>query len=318
VLYPSTSRVYVDTSDGSSASENLTYIAPGTMNVGAIIIISPSSDARTIVVYSGYGNIVLKSAYLDMSSVWARLWLQWDGNHWSELARDYGQNWQHELSQLGIDGGWPQAGYPATYSHATGAQAAAGTAENATMTPAATAVALSTVGLVTGNKTYAGVTVGTDYLLTQRDGALVLTSLAAPGGGGGVFTKYAVTGELGVSAGANGFAAHGMGGMPTLVRGYYRCKAADADYSIGMELPVECCSTFAGIPGYQVSDPNGPTPISIPAIAGVRRVAFGADGGNYYYNMSGDAAGIQTVRRGAGDTVTLTNASWRFFIRMWL
>ncbi|MEY5098734.1 MAG: hypothetical protein RJA36_1453 [Pseudomonadota bacterium] len=292
-ISPTRCRLAVDVEGGSAASDFLDTVNPGAFPAGALIVISPANDTRDIVVRNLAGNIVLKTAQFAMTSVFARLWLEYQPPNWAELAREYGQDRAQARTDIGIDGTAPVAGQPATYTHASGEQAAAGTAENAVMTPAAVAVALNTPNRVIGNKSpVTDRTVNDDFLI-QRGGALfrmnILTLLATS------FTQFGTTGEMGIGNGTSAVAAHGMGGQPTLVRGYYRCKTAEHGYGVGMEVPVECTI---------LEEAN-------------RRVLFGADGINWYAYMSATVAGVRAQHRTSGAGVTLTNANWRFFMRMW-
>jgi hypothetical protein len=294
VISPVTWRVFVDVEGGAAASDDLDLVSAGSeFHGGAVIVISAAADTRTIVVRNLAGNIILKSATFSLKGVWARLWLQYDGTNWVELARDYGQDRVQERTVLGITGAAPVSGQPATYSHATGAEAQAGTSETATMTPLAVAVAMGTAALAIDGRPVAASLVGGDNFLLSRSGTLYKISIAAllaPS-----FIAYASTGELGIASGATSFAAHSMGGQPTLVRAYYRCKTAEGGYNVGMEVPVECMIHEEG----------------------VRRVTFGADATNYYYQMSSTAAAVRGINRTSGAAFNLTNANWRLFLRMW-
>lgn len=294
VIYPTEPQVFV-LNPGAAAEGVLDSVATVTeFAPGQIVRISQGNGAQKVTVRSGYGTIVLKTATFRMETGWERLFLELNGDssRWVEVGRDYGQNWSQFRSHHGIDGQAPIAGVPSTYSHATGPQAQAGVAENAVMTPAAVNVALQTAALMIGNKTATTGRSPADNFLVERSGALYrmsILTLLAPS-----FLAYVETPELGIAAATAAVAAHGIGVQPTLVRGYFRCKTGENNFNAGMEIPLEATLQDAGS----------------------RRVQYGADATNYYYKM-GAAGQVTTVNRGNGADVNLTNANWRFFMRLW-
>lgn len=294
VIYPVEPSCYVlnpgDAAEGVLDSvATITEFAPG-----QIIRIQMGNPAQKFTVRNGFGTIVLKTATFRLETGWERLFLELNGDstRWIEVGRDYGQSLAQFRNHHGIDGSNPIGGWPATYSHATGPQALAGTAENATMTPAAVAAAMTSGPLMVDNRPAVGDRSPADTFLVSRGGTLVkmnILTLLAPS-----FSSYVETGELGIAAGTSAVAAHGVGAQPRLVRGFFRCKVAENNFNVGMEVPLECTLQDAAS----------------------RRVQYGADAANYYYKMSA-AGNVTTVNRGNGADVALTNANWRFFMRLW-
>ena len=294
VIYPNEPSCYV-LNPGGAAEGVLDSVATVTdFSPGQIIRIQMGNGAQKVTVRSGFGTIVLKTATFRLETGWDRLFLELNGDStlWIEVGRDYGQNWARFRADHQIDGQSPIPGYPATYSHATGPQALAGAAVDACMTPSATAYAMTSAPLMIGNRPVAVGLNSADEFLVNRGGVLqrmnILTLLA------GSFSSYVETGELGIAAGTSAVAAHNVGAQPRLIRGFYRCKAAENNFNVGMELPLEATLQDAAS----------------------RRVQYGADAANYYYKM-GAAGQVTTVNRGNGADVNLTNANWRFFMRMW-
>jgi hypothetical protein len=293
-ITPLTWRVAVDVEGGAAASDDLDRVNAGSeYHSGAVIVLSAAADTRTINVRNLTGNIVLKSSSFQLKGAWARLWLELQGTNWVELARDYGQDRAQERAFLGVDGAAPVAGQPATYSHATGAEALAGASQTAVMTPLTNTVAMQSAALMIMQHADATGLTAADEFLLARGGVLYrinIVELLAPS-----FANFATTGEIAITSANNGFAAHGMGAQPTLLRAYYRCKTAEHGYAVGMEVPVECTSPEETY----------------------RRVTFGADGTNYYFQMSATTNGVRGIHRTSGAAVNFTNANWRLFIRMW-
>lgn len=294
VLTPTKARVSVDVEGGAASSDFLDTIEAGSQWVaGNILVLSPAADSRTVVVRNLTGNIILKTTAFSMASGWSRLWLEYLPPNFVELARDYGQEAAQQRADLGIGGTTPVAGQPSTYTHATGEQALAGTSETAAMTPAAVAVAMQSAALMIGGRGEVGDRTVNDFILIKRADSLfrmsIPTLLATN------YTQFATTGELAIASASQSFGAHFMGGQPTMLRGYYRCKTAEHGYAIGMEVPVECTVQEEAW----------------------RRVVFGADAINWYYCLSATTAGVRGMHRNTGAAVTFTNANWRFFIRMW-
>jgi hypothetical protein len=293
-ITPTTPRVFVDVEGGAADEDFLDTIVLGTTFAeGNILVLSPAADTRTVIVRNLTGNIVLKTASFPMTGAWCKLWLERQGSNVVELARDYGQDAAQQRADLGVNANAAVAGYPATYTHATGAEATAGGSATAVMTPLAVAVALQAAPLVIGQHAATSGLTGADEFLLARGGVLYrinVVNLLAPS-----FANFATTGELTIASGNGSFAAHSMGGQPTLLRAYYRCKTAEHGYNVGMEVPVECTSPEETY----------------------RRVTFGADGTNYYYQMSSTANAVRGIHRTSGAAVNFTNGNWRLFIRMW-
>lgn len=293
VLSPQRPRVVVDT-EGATSADDLTSITAGTFfSTGAIICLSSAAQARKTTVRSGIGNIVLKTSTFVLSGPFCKLWLEYNGSNWGEINRDYGQDWAQFRSHHQIDGATPIAGQPATYRHANGADAQAGTDQAATMTPAATAVALQTAALVITNRTVASALAAGDKFLLARAGVLYqidIGKLLAPS-----FVAYVEIPEVTLGQANAVINAHSLGVRPKLTRGFLRCKTTELGHNAGEELPVEML----------VNDGTS------------RTVNFGADGANYWVRMSNVAGVPKLPGRGNGNLAGITIANWRFFMRMW-
>jgi len=294
VLAPQRARVVVDT-QGGAAADDLTSITAGTFfSAGAIICISSTSQARKITVRSGVGNVVLKTSTFVLSDPFCKLWLQFGGSAWGEIDRDYGQDWAQFRAHHQLDGSSPVAGQPATYRHANGVDAAAGTSQIAVMTPAATAVALQTADLVIKNRAVANTLQGGDAFLVARGNALLQMGVGVLLSSS--FVAFTATGEVTLGQANAVIAAHALGVRPTLTRGYLRCKVAELGHNVGEEVPVECL----------INDGSG------------RTINFGADGANYWVRVSNVSGAPKMPGRGTGNIAAITPANWRFFMRMWV
>ena len=286
-IAPIAPMCFVDVQGGAADTDDLDTISVGTeWSDFNILLLRPISDNRTINVRNGVGNIVLKTSAFAMDSSWCMLVLQKQGGSWVELWRDYGQSYAQQRSHMGF-------GAPAVYGHATGDAAAAGTAQDLVMTPAAVSVALSTAALVVANRAAAAGLSPADFFLLERSGVLLkigVFQLFASS-----FVNYVESGEISVAASNFVEFAHNMGSRPKLVIGVMRCLVADRGHAAGDELPLDA---------FVIPD-------------GGRWVNYGANAANLWARLHQSATNMRLANKGTGVVADINPASWRFVLRAW-
>jgi hypothetical protein len=272
----------------SGSTGTLDRMAQTNFPEGSLLMVR-AADGKTITVThqaGGAGHFWLNSPRpLVLSTSSKRLFLRREGTQWTEDARSHADDYAAWRSMLQLQSG-------ATWIESSQPEAVAGTASTSIMTPRRVRDALQSDALMHAAKTYkSGYDVTNAQMLYSEGGTLwkvnIATLLAAS------FTTAYTSGELSLGSNAGGSFAHGLGGQPSLVQGYIRCKTANQGYAVGDEVQVDN--------NYSSDDQRGLT--------------FGANATDVFYRCASNGSGPQVVPKGGGAFTGTTAGSWRLIIR---
>lgn len=113
-----TARYHDIDTESDAASDDLDTISGGVMGTSDTIIIRPESDARTVVVKHGTGNIVLKGGTdVTLDDIEDHIELFWDGTQWVDIGGGSGSSGSGDLLADGtipLTANWDVGAYSIT------------------------------------------------------------------------------------------------------------------------------------------------------------------------------------------------------------
>lgn len=290
-----TSIITVDTNGAASA--DLFIISPTNFHVGAMICIRNADTSRTVILKHMQGTgapmFLHGAADLPLRNSSQRVFLQLNASKttWTEVFRWYGTNTLDARGQLGLAAG-------AVWGECTTAEAQAGTNGTSIMTPRRVADALLSEPLMHARRSFRTPGSG-DELTFAASSGLYKASIAdivnsvVSGLTSASFTKSYASGEQVVTNGAGGAMAHGLGGEPTYLQGFLRCKTAEAGYGAGVLIKMD--NSF----GFEKT----------------RGIVLGASSTEVFYRCSDDSSSLIFPHKDTGSATVLTPANWRLIIR---